>query len=296
MSENCFGMVFRFCFKGFGLLTLLLALVACKGGKADGEDVAGTETVVEQAGGDDEYDEGEDTLVYVIPETPLTEAVDESFPDFLYSFLNRKSFQRQRAAYPVEIRDESGMVVETLRNGRSVSEAVRLPEQDWFVMLMAQEADPYDYLDQDVESAEMQVVSLASGRIRSYAFNRLPDGWKLTGISERTAREERAFLDFYHRFATDSIYRSSHLAEEIYISIPSPEDDMETINGNIDPDQWDVFTPELPEGDILVLDIGTALDDHRGVKLVKCGVATSMMEILTFEKNMDEWKLVRYEE
>lgn len=295
MSENCFSMLFRFSFKGFGLLSLLLALVACKGGKTDGESTGGTSDAMELQ---DEYDEEEeeDTLVYVIPETPLTDAVDESFPDFLYTFLHRKSFQRQRAAYPVEVRDESGEVVETLRNGRSVSEAVCLPEQDWFVLLIDQDADPYDYMDQDVESAEMQHVSLSSAHIRTYGFNRTPEGWKLTSVSSRTAGSERAFLNFYHRFATDSIYRSAHLAEEIFISIPSPEDEMETINGNIDSDQWDVFAPELPEGEILVLDIGTALDRHRGVKFVKCSVASSMMEILTFERNENDWKLVRYEE
>lgn len=292
MSANCFGMHFTPFFRGSFILLVLLGIASCTGGRQPDSQDAVSETYQEE---EDESEE-EDTLVYVVPDSPLTEAVDESFMDFLYTFLHRRSFQLQRVAYPVPVMDETGQVVETLRNGRSVQEAVRRLEQDNFIMFMDEDSDPYDYMGQHVSRAQMQWVNLHSGTMRSFGFDRQSDGWKLSDIRDVNAYRQGAFLDFYRHFVTDSIFRDEHLAQEIFISIPSVEDETDMINGNIDPGQWDVFAPELPHDNILVLDMGTEVDASRGVKFVKCGVATSMMEILTFCREDNDWKLVRYEE
>ena len=241
--------------------------------------------------------EEDDTLVYDIPDAPLTDAVDESFPDFLYTFLNRKSFLQQRAAYPVEVTDGGGQVLEVLRNGRSVSQAVQLDVGECFFMLVGVDVDPYDYLGQDAFHAEISQVDLSSKTGSVYLFDKMSDQWNITGIRRGGENGHPAFLDFYHRFATDSIFQSDHLASEIFVSLPNEEDDVEeVIEGNIDSGQWEVFAPELPHGTLHILEMGQPADDSRGIKLVKCSVASSMMEILTFEREGHDWKLVRYEE
>lgn len=284
----------RFCRK-FALVMLLMeasVLTSCTGRKGGDEGSNHDDGLSVE----DEWEAEEDTLVYDLPETPLPETVDESFLDFFYTFLHRRSFQLERVNYPVEVTDEMGEVVETLRNGRSITEALHFLDSDYLVMLLGENDDPYDYLSRNALHAELQQLTLQSGSSRSYAFDRGDEGWKFSGIHYEGAGRNESFVRFYHSFVCDSLFRSAHLADEIFISIPSSEDEMEMVDGNIDPTQWEVFTPELPQQQLLLLDLGESDNVRGGVKFVKCSVASSMLEVLTFEKTDNDWKLVRYEE
>ncbi|GEM_PF-6191027 len=245
---------------------------------------------------DDDQEAESDTLVYEVSDAPLPEAVDESFLDFFYTFLNRKGFQSERTAYPVEVKSRDGQVKEVLNNGRSVREAVGSLHNDYIVMILDENQDPYDYLALQVDHVEVKKVTLHTGLCHSYSFDRRQDGWMFTGIHEEGGAEKAAFVSFLNHFVTDSIYRDDHLADEIFLTIPSDEDDMEVIDGNISPDQWSVFAPEMPHDTMLLLEMGNAAFDDNSVKMVKCDLASSMLEVLTFKKEGDEWKLVRYEE
>lgn len=284
----------RFCGKSAFLTALfgVLLLASCGGRKNVNEhDVANEEVMT-----DDEWEAEEDTLVYDMPETPLPGTVDESFLDFFYTFLHRRSFQLERVAYPVEVKNEQGEVLETLRNGRSISQALEMADMEYLIMIIGEDSDPYDYLGQDAKHAEIQQVELSNATCRSYAFDHTEVGWKFTGIHYETTGQMEDFVRFYYQFTSDSIFRNEHLAEEILLSIPSTEDEMVMMDGNIDPSQWDVFSPELPKEQLLVLNIGDEEDLHHGVKFVMCSLASSLMEVLCFNKNGNNWKLIKYEQ
>ncbi len=246
---------------------------------------------------DSDEDEEADTLVYESYDAPLTDAVDESFLDFLFTFTYRRAFQLERVAYPIEVRDEDDEVVDVLKNGRSISNALHFSDYDYFVMVMNENEDPYDYMNREVKHAEVHEIKLDNGWRDIFVFDKQEDDtWKFTGINRMHDGIHDDFFHFFGRFVNDSIFQDEHLASEMFISIPSNDDDMEMVNGNIDPGQWEVFAPEMPHESVLLLDMGDTEDVHRGVKLVKCSLASSMMEVFTFEREDNEWKLVRYEE
>lgn len=291
MSLNVFNVFSKQILSSTTWMLMVLCLMSC-GGKKTNDSVESDTLSAEEPDADEEY---LDTLVYDTDDTPLTEAVDESFLDFFYTFLNRRSFQLQRVTYPVPVHDASGEVVETLKNGRSVSDAFQFAGYDYLVMLLGPEQDPYDYLNSDARHAEIRQMDLVGGGCRSYAFDRQEEDWYFTGIQQE-ANYHDGFVHFYAKFANDSVFRAEHLSPEIFVSLPSTEDEMEMVDGNIDSGQWDVFSPELPRQSFLLLTMGEEVEKPHSVKFVKCGVASSMMEILTFEREDNDWKLVRYEE
>lgn len=289
--QNSFYSLFRSKSRALLLALGMMCLCSCGGSKQQ-------EAADEQALSASDDPEGEldvDTLVYDVPDAPLTEAVDENFIDFLYTFINRSGFKQQRAAYPVKVFSASGDVETTLTNGRSVSDAVVLPDYDYFVMLMDEHDDPYDYMDRANEHAELHLIQLQQFNMLTYVFDKQQGQWNFTSIRKRDHDQYDGFLHFYLHFASDETFRHDHLANEIKISIPDDES-MEMIEGNIDASQWDVFAPELPTGSLLILDLDAAEREGQGLKLVKCGVSTSMMEVMTFHRDGEAWKLVRYEE
>ena len=293
MSVNVFRAEMRRCLC-LGLLFLGLASLAACVGRNNG--LKGGEVEMEEGQEEDLEEQEEDTLVYVLPETPIAEAVDESFIDFIYTFIHRKAFQMERVKFPVDVRNDAGEVVETLKNGRSISANMQLEGYDCFVMLLHEDQDSYEYLSNEVPMASVKEVDLARGVQTSFEFEKLEDIWRFTGIKRGEITAHRAFLRFYNNFANDSLFLRDHLESEIFVSLPSSDDEMQTVDGNIDAGQWEAFAPELLTGSILLLDMGPDADDSHSVKMVKCGVASSMMETLMFKKEENDWKLIRYEE
>ena len=274
------------------LLSLLVGMVSCTGRKSPASD-GETEGLTKE---EEDLEWEEDTLVYDIPDAVVPETVDESFLDFLYTFMHQRSFQLKRVAYPIEVRDKDGMVTETLGNGRTVSHALSQFSPDNIVLLLKEDQDPYDYMSLMAEHAEIQQIDVRSGVSRSYAFDRRDGEWMFTGIHSESEDKVKNFIHYYHQFTNDSIFRENHLAAEIFVTLPSSDDEMDMLDGNIDSGQWDVFSPELPRETLLVLDLGQGAEDGRSVKFVKFGVASSMMEVLTFGWDDGDWKLIRYEE
>lgn len=280
----------KYCF--LLILLSLIGFTSCGGKKP----VLFDDSTADGTNKEEDFEEMEDTLVYDLPETAIPETVDESFLDFLYTFLHRRSFQLERVAYPVMVVNEDGEILETLRNGKSVNAELQFDSFEYLVMLIGEDQDPYDYLDQVADHAEVKQVNLHSVSCRTFVFDLRDEGWMFTGIRHENVGRDESFVRFYNHFVTDSIYRDEHLAQEIFVSLPSSDDDMEMIDGNIDSGQWDVFAPELPKDHLLLLDLGTHVNTSSGVKFVKCSVASSMLEVLTFEKEANDWKLIRYEE
>lgn len=291
-----FGYNFHAVFGRFPALLLLIMVLLLWSCGAKKEAVTDDQETCDETTLQEDEDVEADTLVYEIEDAPLTDAVDESFVDFLYTFYNRRGFLQQRSAYPVHVLNAAGEEEELLTSGKAVSKAVHLPEVDFYMFLMDGHSDPYDYLDRQTAHAALHVMRLSDTTQRTYAFDKQNGEWMLTAVKVSENAENQDFWRFYQHFASDSLYMQQHLSPEIFITMPSPDDEMQMIDGNIDPDQWDVFGPELPYDTILLLDMGTTHSEVSTLKLVKCGMASSMMEVLTFEKEGNEWKLIKYEE
>ena len=64
------------------------------------------------------------------------------------------------------------------------------------------------------------------------------------GETPLAANENGDFLAFYQRFATDSLYQRSHVADPVEFRTYDSET-FEEISGVVDVDQWFAFRPDL---------------------------------------------------
>lgn len=240
-----------------------------------------------------------DTLVYHVEEEPLSEAVDENFNDFFYTFTHNKSFCISRVNFPLSVTNEDNQKIRVIKNRNDFKTEFSYTDNDYYVLLLNSKDDLDVSLGADISEAGVHVVDLQSQHVRMFGYGRKDGKWNLSSEQELSfsAHPCGEFLEFYDKFSQDSVFQLAHIAQPLEISIPD-EDDGEMIEGTIDADQFPVFSPELPSGQFLMMNNGSSLNcfNPQRVVMVKCGMASGMMNILVFEKEEDSWKLVELSE
>lgn len=276
-------------------------LFSCKDAKR-AEDEAWVESVLE-----DSDSVLQDSLVYDVVDVPLSDAVDENFNDFLYAFLYNTNFQSARISLPVSVSSCDGKGDMVLKRFSDFHDLLSSVDQSYYVLIL----NNLDELESDPSSfathSAVNLVNLQEGSVNRLVCSREKGEWNVSSIRSFSfdSAESCDFLHFYQQFALDSLYRQSHLSQPIGISMV--DDDGEVIEGTIDPDQFSVFSPELPFGNFILLEYGDAgmasgsmvpmLPNIVGkCVMVKCGMASSMMDVLCFERDGSEWVLTRLEE
>jgi len=133
-----------------------------------------------------------------------------------------------------------------------------------------------------------------------YAFQRTNGQWFLLSRNHTHLEPHVSdFLKFYSHFTADSLFQMESLAENLSITIPSDEemDDEEAgnLNGTISRDQWPVFRPEMPSGEFVNISFGQSYPNPHRLHLLQCGISNGMLDVFTFQKEDEHWKLVSYE-
>lgn len=243
----------------------------------------------------------EDSLVYDVEDTPLSEAVDENFNDFFYTFTHNKTFRLSRVQFPVSVVDHADEELRMLKNQRDFEQEFAPTSNDYYVLLLNDVAELADDPASQIQTADVDLVDLHNEHVRRFACARTNGQWKLLSEKELafSSHPVGGFLDFYYHFEKDSVFRIDHVAQPLSISMPEEDDESddesELIEGTIDADQFPVFAPELPQGKIIMMDYGLLHSHPSRVVMVKCGMASSMMEMMTFERDEEGWKLVKLE-
>lgn len=239
----------------------------------------------------------EDTIFFDEADEMMSEAVDENFNDFIYAFLRSKSFQMERVAFPVPVVDGTDKTERVISSGRDFNREFAPTSTDYYILLLSDisqmEADPAS----QISNAELHIVDLDNVRAHRFAYANNGGEWKLTSANVEPFAEYSAgsFFNFYRQFVSDTEFQTQHIAQPLKVSMPD-EEDGEVVEGTIDADQFAVFSPELPEGRIIMLDYGIMKPNAERVVFVKCGMSNGMMDILTFEQEGGTWKLVEMEE
>ncbi|MBO4549433.1 MAG: DUF4348 domain-containing protein, partial [Bacteroidaceae bacterium] len=153
--------------------------------------------------------------------------------------------------------------------------------------------------DEEMEEdsiVSLQRINLSDGTIRNFEFLREEGRWQLETIRERTFDEDDLsdFLSFYARFCADSIFQSQSIANPLHIVLQDPDDEEQSIDGIIDADQWQTFSPEVPSGIISNIRKGQHYGGQR-IVLRKSGLSNGLQEVFTFTKERGNWRLTRYE-
>lgn len=240
----------------------------------------------------------DEQLDFTLDEVPIDNAVDGNFNDFIYTFLRNRQLQLERVEWPVKVIDTEGKVVKTLRNRTEFRKALFPSSQDYFVMLLNDVSQMEEDAGSTSDEAYVHFVDFDNLSVERCSFLRKDGLWTLNDVFEQSFNEHplSGFLSFYHQFAVDSIYQIDHVAQPLTVSIPDENDEMGMIDGTIDADQFPLFSPELPLGVVMFVDYGQLVKKSERIVMVKCGMANGMMDILTFDQEDGEWKLVGLEE
>lgn len=240
----------------------------------------------------------DEQLDYAVEEVPLSTAVDGDFNDFIYTFLNNGQFQAERVSWPLHVTDHTGSELRSISSGKELREMFRQAPTDYFVMFL----NDVSQLEEDVSSSRddafVHLVDLDRSQVSRCSYVRQEGHWMMGDVCELDFDEHPlgSFLSFYRQFASDSIYQIDHVAQPLDIVVPDEDDETGYIEGTIDADQFPLFSPELPAGIMMVVDYGQLASHAHRIVMAKCGMGNGMMDLLTFEHEGGEWKLVKMEE
>lgn len=230
-------------------------------------------------------------------DSDFSDAVDENFDDFFYTFTHKTSFQLNRIKYPLPV-IHNGQKERVISSGRAFQEEFNMPSEDFYTVFYTNPDQMEFGLDANSTNARFDLIDFPNRTIKSFYFQRPEREWilveeELIGMDHHPLGD---FLSFYERFATDTLYQETALADIINITMPDPDDETEIMEGFIDPEQWSVFRPELPHGVLTNIDYG---QDYRGAEqiiMMQSGMSNGLMEIYSFIKSNGSWKLSGYEQ
>ena len=105
-----------------------------------------------------------------------------------------------------------------------------------------------------------------------------------------------SFLNFYHRFATDSTFQSNSVSDIVQFSGPDPDDDFSTMEGVLTPETWPAFAPELPANTLYNVIYGEPKQGGNHKILVFRGISNGLEMELTFKRQGKKWLLTKLSE
>ena len=272
----------------FVAIVCMPLLMACGGNKSNhSEEVAPADTTVADSVA---VDSVSNPLAYTMENIPMPKAADELFDDFFFNFAANKKLQQERILFP--LKKINGQKEETVTKEQWRTERYFL-RQDYYTLLFDGERDMEVVKDTSVHHAVVEMIYFNTGAIIQHVFNRLRGTWMLTSIETIPISQSvnASFLDFYHQFVTDTVFQTESLAETIQFVGPDPDDDFSQMEGEISPDTWEAFAPDLPKKMIYNIIYGEPRREGNTKLFVLRGIANGLELELTFKRVGGKWKL-----
>lgn len=240
---------------------------------------------------EEETEEAEEQKL-LIPDDPLPVTVDELFDDFIFNFASNRQLQLERIAFPLLV--NSGTHLDTLQRADWQMEHFFMNDGEYTLMFDSQEQTEL-MKDTALNNAIVEKIFLENEFIRQYIFIRNEGKWMLNEIRNQTLprNPNASFIDFYHRFVTDSVFQRESLSEEIAFVGPDPDDDFSQMEGVITPDFWDAFAPELPQRMLFNVVYGRQDSTANEKIFVLRGISNGQELELTFRRENDRWRLTK---
>lgn len=277
----------------FATMMLGVTIIGCNHARTNGEEEVEADSVEtdSQNAADMQLSEEEE----LIAETPMPTAADEFFDDFFFNFAANPKLQFERVKFPLPV--ISGEQTHLMEK--------KAWKMDNFFMRQGYYTEIFDNQrqmdlskDPSVDHVVLERIHLRSGRIQGYVFERQSGRWMLTEIRNEhfETNANASFLSFYERFVTDSAFQIQSLDDLVTFSSPNPDDDFETQTGEIVPEQWPMFKPDLiPGGTIYNLIYGGEVVEGSNQKIFMIrGIANGMESEMVFRKKGGKWRLVRF--
>lgn len=266
--------------------SMMLWGTGCKSDKQQAADSTATDTTDATAA---------DTLEQLIEEQPMPKAADELFDDFIFNFAANKKLQLERIKFPLKV--VNGSKEKLITKDKWKMEHFFMT-QGYYTLIFDNKKQMSLVKDTSINDVTVEKIYLQKKKVKKYVFNRINGQWMLVEVNTGAMYQNNnaSFLDFYEKFATDTAYQARHLNNPIHFSGPDPDDDFSTMTGDIDPETWPAFAPELPNGFIYNIMYGQKYTQSNKKILVMRGIANGMEMELTFVKSGKQWKLTRLSE
>ena len=268
------------------VLMVLCTTAGCTGKNNSGADTAGIDSTDTTAA---------DTLEQLITEQPMPKAADELFDDFIFNFAANRKLQFKRIKFPLRV--VNGKSEKMVGKSQWKMEHFFM-NQGYYTLIFDNRRQMKIVKDTSINHVVVEKIYLKRKKVKQYIFNRINGEWNLVEVNTGAMYQNNnaSFLDFYQKFASDSAFQSRHLDSPIHFSGPDPDDDFSTMTGDIEPETWPAFAPELPANFIYNIIYGQQYTQSNKKILVMRGIANGMEMELTFVRKGKAWKLTRLSE
>ncbi len=236
-----------------------------------------------------------DTIDKLISEQPMPKAADELFDDFIFNFAANRKLQMARIKFPLKVVD--GENTTYIKKADWKMEHFFM-EQGYYTLIFDNHKQMGVVKDTSINNVVVEKVYLKKERVAKYMFERIRGRWMLTSILNNAMyhNTNASFLAFYQKFATDFDFQIESLNNPVMFTGPDPDDDFSTMTGEIAPETWPAFAPELPSGFIYNIMYGQKYVEGDQKIFVMRGIANGMEMELTFRRIDGTWKLMSLSE
>lgn len=234
-----------------------------------------------------------DSTEKLIEETPMPKAADELFDDFVFNFAANRKLQMKRVHFPLPVY-HNDKLVKTIEKRAWKMEHFFM-HQDYYTLILDNQKQMNLVKDTAIDHVVIEKVFYAKKTVQLFLFNRINGEWMMTSINYKPmyTNMNASFLKFYGKFATDSAFQAEHLHNPVKFVGPDPDDDFSTMSGDIEPETWPAFAPQLPHGMIYNIIYGQKYAESNQKIFVIRGIANGMETILTFKRVHGKWMLTK---
>ena len=225
-----------------------------------------------------------DSTEKLIEETPMPKAADELFDDFLFNFAASRKLQRQRVHFPLPVY-RNGKVIKQIEKRRWKMEHFFM-RQDYYTLIFDNRKQMNLVKDTTIDHVVVEKVFYKTNTVQQFLFNRINGQWLMTSINYKPmyANMNASFLKFYGSFATDSAFQAEHLHNPVKFIGPDPDDDFSTMTGDIEPETWPAFAPQMPSGMLYNIIYSQKYTESRPKLFLIRGIANGLERVVHFKK------------
>ena len=234
-----------------------------------------------------------DSTEKLIEETPMPKAADELFDDFVFNFAANRKLQMKRVHFPLPVYHNDKLVKSIGKRAWKMEHFFM--HQDYYTLILDNQKQMNLVKDTAIDHVVVEKVFYAKKTVQQFLFNRINGEWMMTSINYKPmySNMNASFLKFYGHFATDSAFQAKHLHNPVKFVGPDPDDDFSTMSGDIEPETWPAFAPQLPHGMIYNIIYGQKYAESNQKIFVIRGIANGMETILTFKRVHGKWMLTK---
>lgn len=237
-----------------------------------------------------------DTVPLPVVEEPKPIEADELFDDFIFNYAQDHDLQLQRTKFPLPYyKEDSPLKIEKAYWKHDDL----FCKENAYTLLFDKEEQMDLVGDTTLKSVQVEWIFLKTRMLKKYYFEKLNGVWMLEAINLRkmSADDSPDFIDFYARFATDSLFQLEHVASPLQFVTIDPDDEFSILETTLDAGQWAAFSPQIPKERLSNIDYGQHISSQSHTRILKInGIGNGYSNLFYFRRKGESWELYRYED